>query len=101
MTEERINTCEGKYTAVLRADGSSTALRYGQEWPAYAGVHQLDNLTVALARDLQAARAMVKECGEQFRFYQKNHEAKGTPDADAKAKVNAEIAARCEALVSA
>lgn len=53
------------------------------------------------ARDhIEALRAMIKECGEQFRFYQKNHEAKGTPDSDAKAKVNAEIAARCEALVS-
>ena len=61
MTEERIDTCEGKYTVVLRADGTSTALRYREAWPAFDGVHQLDNLTVALARDLQAARVQLAE----------------------------------------
>jgi hypothetical protein len=56
MTETRIDVASGKYTVVLRDDGTSTALRYGEPWPAFAGQNQLGNLTTALARDLQEAR---------------------------------------------
>ncbi len=61
MTEERIDVADGKYTVVLRDDGTSTALRYGEAWPAFAGVNQLDNLTCDLARDLQTARSALAE----------------------------------------
>jgi hypothetical protein len=36
----------------------------------------------------------------QFRFYEQQHRAKGTPDADAKAEVNREMAERIEALLA-
>lgn len=52
MTEERITVGDGKYTVILRSNGTSTALRYGEPWPAYKDVLSLDNLTVALAREL-------------------------------------------------
>lgn len=60
-TETRIDTCEGKYTVILRSDGTSTALRYGEAWPAYEGCAVLDNLTTALARDLDDARRKLEE----------------------------------------
>jgi len=34
----------------------------------------------------------------QFRFYEKNHRAKGTPEADEKAEVNRQLAEELEAL---
>ncbi|MBD3762608.1 hypothetical protein [Rhizorhabdus sp.] len=53
---------------------------------------------------LQAARlveleGLVREFGEQFRFYEASHRAKGTPDADAKADVNDMLASRAEAAL--
>lgn len=59
VTEERVDVYDGKYTVILRSDGTSTALRHGEAWPAFAGQTQLDNLTTALARDLIEARDMV------------------------------------------
>lgn len=56
LEEEQIHVDGKTYTVILRSDGTSTALRYGEAWPAFAGQNQLDNLTVALARDLQTAR---------------------------------------------
>lgn len=44
--------------------------------------------------------AMVQEAAKQFRFYQAQHAAKDTPEADAKAVVNADLALRCEAAIS-
>lgn len=34
---------------------------------------------------------MLSKCARQFRFYAEQHKAKGTPDADAKAKVNTDL----------
>lgn len=62
---EHIHVDDGKYTVVLRNDGSSTALRYGAPWPAFEGINQLDNLTVALARDLQSAREEIAHLKEE------------------------------------
>lgn len=61
------------------------------------------------ARELANARllasapellAMVKEAAQQFRYYQAQHAAKGTPEADAKAVVNADLALRCEQAIA-
>lgn len=56
VTEEHVDVAEGKYTVILRSNGSSDALRYGEPWPAYAH-GSINNLEAALARDLIAARA--------------------------------------------
>lgn len=40
--------------------------------------------------------ALLAKAGETFRFYEGNHRAKGTPDADAKAEVNRELAEEIE-----
>lgn len=45
---------------------------------------------------LGAARKTIKKCRDQFAFYEAQHRAKGTPDADAKAKVNAGMVAECD-----
>lgn len=40
--------------------------------------------------------AALKRAAEQFRYYETSHRAKGTPDADEKAEVNATMARMCE-----
>ena len=45
--------------------------------------------------------ALVLKSAQQFEFYALQHEAKGTPEADAKAKVNRELAAECRAVAAA
>lgn len=55
----------------------------------------------ALYRCADAVVNALAEAAEQFRFYQAQHEAKGTPEADAKAEVNRSMAERYEALVVA
>lgn len=47
-----------------------------------------------------ALYAMVAKAAAQFRYYEQSHRAKGTPDADAKADVNAALAAECETLLA-
>ena len=60
VTEESVTVCDGKYTAILRSDGSSTALRYGEVWPAYAD-EGLSNLEAALAREVIELREKLGE----------------------------------------
>lgn len=43
--------------------------------------------------------AFAKETAEKFRFYQSQHEAKGTPESKAKAQVNKDLADRWEAQI--
>lgn len=47
------------------------------------------------------ALALLSECAAQFRFYETQHRAKGTPEANEKARVNAEIAGRIEVQLAA
>lgn len=49
----RVSTCDGKYTVVQDATGRQSALRYGEPWRDLVG----DGLTLALAHDLDEARA--------------------------------------------
>lgn len=51
--------------------------------------------------DARAVEGLIRDCAKQFRFYEKSHAAKGTPDGDAKAIVNAQFAQRCEDALSA
>jgi hypothetical protein len=44
------------------------------------------------SQDPSAYRTMLQKAAEQFEFYAENHRTKGTPEADAKAIVNAEFA---------
>lgn len=46
-----------------------------------------------------ALRELLAEAAGRFREYEASHRAKGTPDADAKAERNAEIAGRIEAAL--
>ena len=39
-------------------------------------------------------------CEEAFRFYEQQHRAKGTPDADAKAEVNRALSEELEAILA-
>lgn len=50
-----ITTRDGKYTVLQFMNGASTALRYGEPWPAYKG-KLLSNLELALAFDLEESR---------------------------------------------
>jgi hypothetical protein len=56
----------GKYTYIQREDYSSTALRYGEPWPAY-DIAPPDNLHHALAAEVKqlrdGLRAIVDEWG--------------------------------------
>lgn len=45
-------------------------------------------------------RQVVKRCRDQFLFYETQHRAKGTPEADAKADVNRDLAALCTAALA-
>lgn len=49
LTEERVDVADGKFTVILRSDGTAEALRHNAAWPAYAG-GLWDNLAIALAR---------------------------------------------------
>jgi len=50
-----VTVADGKYTYVMRADGSTTALRYGEAWPAFEN-QSPDNLHFALAAEVQDLR---------------------------------------------
>jgi hypothetical protein len=50
-----VTVADGKYTYVMRADGSTTALRYGEAWPAFEN-QSPDNLHFALASEVQELR---------------------------------------------
>lgn len=92
---ERITVCDGKYTLVMDPTGLR-ALRYGEDWRDLIG----DGFVMALGHEILELREMLTACGQQFRAYEKSLLAKDTDDSRAKAIVNAEFAARCEAMVS-
>lgn len=71
VTEDRVEVDGGKYTVILRNDGTTGALRYGQPWPAYRGEHDLNNLECALARDLINERAKTVALEEQLAAYKR------------------------------
>lgn len=50
-----ITVSGGKYTFIMREDGSTTALRWGGEWPAFKNASP-DNLHLALAQEIVALR---------------------------------------------
>lgn len=50
-------------------------------------------------RHLQQAKTLLAECATQFRFYEKNHRAKGTSEATEKADVNGALACQIEAFL--
>lgn len=52
-----------------------------------------------VAEAFQAHRQVMKRCRDQFLFYEQQHRAKATPEADAKADVNREFAALCTAVL--
>ncbi len=94
MSGIRIEIDGGKRAIILRDDAPSSRLRWGED----KGLPT--NTEHALACEVRDLRELLTACGQQFRFYEKNHRAKNTDDARAKAIVNAEFAARCEALVA-
>lgn len=47
------------------------------------------------------AADLIQACADQFRDYERQHRAKGTPEADAKAEVSAAFARRCTAMLGA
>lgn len=55
-------------------------------------------LPIALER-VKAAEALIQESAAQFRYYEKQHRAKQTPEADAKAEVNEKLAEAREAFL--
>lgn len=50
---------------------------------------------------IQLRDSLLKEAGELFRFYEKQHRAKNTEESTVKAERNAEIASRIEAILNA
>lgn len=49
-----------------------------------------------LAQENHELRELIREAAGLFRQYEAHHWAKGTPESDAKARVNEQIAARLE-----
>lgn len=47
-----------------------------------------------------ALRLVVAKCRDQFLTYERHHRAKGTPESDAKADVNRDLAAECTAVLA-
>lgn len=47
-----------------------------------------------------AMLAALRRAADQFVFYERQHRAKGTPEADAKAEVNAQMTAMCLAAIA-
>lgn len=50
--------------------------------------------------DRSILRGAVTQAAQQFEFYEEQHRAKGTPEADAKADVNKDLAARMRAALN-
>jgi hypothetical protein len=48
----------------------------------------------------QGVMAALKAAGTQFRIYEELHRLKGTPDGDAKARTNSQMAERCEGAIA-
>ncbi len=61
------------------------------------GTSEADARLIAAAPDLLVA---CRQAAIQFRFYEQQHLAKGTPDGDAKALRNHEMAKICEAAIA-
>jgi hypothetical protein len=49
--------------------------------------------------ELAVLKEALKRCAEQFRFYENQHLAKNTPNADVKAEANRAMAVMCEVLI--
>lgn len=62
--------------------------------------HNLKRVDEAQTSNGAAMWLTLRACMEQFRFYEKQHRAKGTPAADEKAAVNAMRAEACERVLS-
>ncbi len=57
MTDRlRVTTSDGKYTYLIREDGSTAALRYGEPWIESTALITGNGMTMALAHDLDAER---------------------------------------------
>lgn len=52
----RVDTSDGKYTYIMRKDGTSHALRYGKPWITSLTNIPGCNMTSSLAHDLDEAR---------------------------------------------
>lgn len=80
------------------------------EWPGHADgsasanvelVVEVRNNLTTLLYGMERLIALTEKAGAQFRFYEQQHRAKSTPDADAKAEVNATLATEFEAALAA
>jgi hypothetical protein len=54
---------------------------------------------LSTARRAEELEKMLRKCQLQFKYYEAQHRAKGTADAEAKAAVNGEFAAEIEELL--
>jgi len=78
-----VSVFDGKYTYVMRADGTTTALRYGEHWPAFDNSPP-DNLHFALASEVDNLRSTQDELLAGLRAAEKALREEGyEDDADA------------------
>lgn len=73
----RVDCCDGKYTVIHSAGTGLRALRYGAEWRDCLG----DGLILALASDLEEARAALQEAALQIDYLHKKFQVTGTGEA--------------------
>lgn len=57
----RVDTSDAKYTVVQLSNGTSHALRNGEEWALYPEGGSVGNLALALANDLLNAQRRIEE----------------------------------------
>lgn len=113
-TQERIRTVAtalfaevGYEKATVRAIAKKAGMSTGAVFANWADKESLwtELMGCPAPRDGAVYRAAphlilaVTEAANQFRFYERQHRAKKTPEAEAKAEVNRELAERFEALV--
>jgi hypothetical protein len=67
-----------------------------QEISPSQGAQRREGPTASRPEEPLYGADLLKECAEQFRFYEAQHRAKNTSEADVKAEVNAALANRIE-----
>lgn len=82
--------------AIAFGNRQPTAADAGRPALAQAYVDGLGSQMLELQEDCIALRLLLVTAGKQFRFYEEQHRAKKTPDADAKAEVNRTMAQKLE-----
>jgi hypothetical protein len=103
MTDAPSPSAGGAREAIARAKLRDRIERLISSWRVFDTDDAADEILALTspAPITEDASDLIQACADQFREYERQHRAKGTPEGDAKAEVDAEFARRCLAMLGA